>query len=97
MSRDTAPADIRSLRSARGWTQQDLADELGTDAVTISRWERGVTHPRTGVRVRLARLIVETGPRGCATLVEDPTTRIRKLDSALRQMKELKRRLKPIG
>lgn len=31
---------IRELRKANNWTQQELADKLGLDRTTISKWER---------------------------------------------------------
>ena len=91
MALEIGAAEVRKIREARAWTQRDLARELGTDAVTVSRWERGVAHPRSAVRRHLAQLIIEAGPRVHTPFVEDPTTRIRRIESALRQMKELKR------
>ncbi|MEY8841796.1 helix-turn-helix transcriptional regulator, partial [Cribrihabitans sp. XS_ASV171] len=38
--------DIRWFRRRIGWTQLDLAERLGVDQGTISRWERGVEAPR---------------------------------------------------
>lgn len=37
-------------------TQAELAAELGVEAVTVSRWERGTVEPRPGVIRELARL-----------------------------------------
>lgn len=31
--------DLKQLRSARGWTQQQMADFFGVDKATIWRWE----------------------------------------------------------
>lgn len=50
------PDDLRALRSRYGWTQRDLADRLGTDAVTVSRWERGKSRPRPSAQSQLDRL-----------------------------------------
>lgn len=47
---------IRALRRRNGWTQVDLAARLGTDAVTVSRWERGVSRPRPSAQARLREL-----------------------------------------
>ena len=33
---------VRKYREMIGWTQKDLADELGIDRLTVSRWENGV-------------------------------------------------------
>lgn len=34
------PNNLRSLRTARGLTQAQLAERLGVDASTVSRWEK---------------------------------------------------------
>jgi transcriptional regulator with XRE-family HTH domain len=47
---------IRSLRRRRGWTQAELAERLGSDPVTVSRWERGVSSPRPSALLRLREL-----------------------------------------
>jgi transcriptional regulator with XRE-family HTH domain len=49
---------IRALRRRNGWTQAGLAARLGTDAVTVSRWERGVSRPRPSAQARLRELSV---------------------------------------
>lgn len=49
-------AAIRRLRQRYRWTQADLASRIGTDAVTVSRWERGVSRPRRSARIRLQAL-----------------------------------------
>jgi transcriptional regulator with XRE-family HTH domain len=36
-------AVIRAARKARGWGQEELADRVGRDKNSISRWERGAT------------------------------------------------------
>ncbi|MDR0440953.1 MAG: helix-turn-helix domain-containing protein [Candidatus Accumulibacter sp.] len=38
-------ANIGVLRKARSWTQSDLAERVGVDTETISRFERGATLP----------------------------------------------------
>jgi transcriptional regulator with XRE-family HTH domain len=83
---------IRWLRARRGWTQARLAKEMGTDPVTVSRWERGVSRPRPGARKRLTELGVDPGPRSTVKPREDPTVRIRKLDRARLDQLSLKRR-----
>lgn len=32
---------LRSIRKKLGWTQEQMASELGVAANTIARWERG--------------------------------------------------------
>lgn len=36
---------IKTLRQARGWTQLALAEKLGVEQSTVSRWERGQARP----------------------------------------------------
>lgn len=44
--------DLASTRKSLGLTQRQLAELVGVDPITISRWERGVRTPR-GVHARL--------------------------------------------
>lgn len=39
------PLLLMQARLSRGWTQQQLADLIGTTPQTVSRWERGVAVP----------------------------------------------------
>jgi transcriptional regulator with XRE-family HTH domain len=55
-SLDMDAFEIRSFRKRKGWTQSELAAKLGTDAVTVSRWERGIVRPRPSAQVRLVTL-----------------------------------------
>lgn len=41
-------AEIQELRSSYGITQSALADILGVNGVTVSKWERGVLALPTG-------------------------------------------------
>lgn len=47
---------LRWQREQRGWSQTYVAREVGTDARTVSRWERGVTHPSLYFRQQLCQL-----------------------------------------
>ncbi len=47
---------IRQLREERGWTQLQLAIQLGVTPVTIYNWERGKSEPRVSQFRQLARL-----------------------------------------
>jgi transcriptional regulator with XRE-family HTH domain len=44
---------LRRARHLKGWTQSDLAEAVGTDFETVSRWERGITLPSAYFRDRL--------------------------------------------
>jgi transcriptional regulator with XRE-family HTH domain len=51
---------VRCLQHARhlqGWTQQEVADQLGVTVLTVSRWERGLTRPHPTVAERLFALL----------------------------------------
>lgn len=54
------PNRLRQERLLRGWSQQELADQLGTTMVTISRWERGIQYPGPKMRLRLSMLFEKT-------------------------------------
>lgn len=92
---DTARA-IRELRTARRWTQAQLASALGTDAVTISRWERGASHPRPSALWRLSSLGLERAPQSRVQFVENPVKRLRALDRMLKEQRDLQRRARPV-
>jgi transcriptional regulator with XRE-family HTH domain len=45
MARDPFGTRLRSLRERAGLSQADLAAKIGTDAGTVSRWERSLAEP----------------------------------------------------
>jgi len=47
MSSETVGTRIAALRRARGWTQHDLAAEVGVYRPLVSRWESGGATPST--------------------------------------------------
>jgi transcriptional regulator with XRE-family HTH domain len=47
-----SPAGAKAIRLGVGVTQQQLADELGVDRVTVARWESGKRTPRGELRLR---------------------------------------------
>src|SRR5260221_564614 len=47
---------LKQARELRGWSQARVARELGTDATTVSRWERGLFSPTPYFRERLCVL-----------------------------------------
>jgi transcriptional regulator with XRE-family HTH domain len=61
---------LRTARRAAGLTQKELAAELGVEAVTVSRWERGVTTPTLPRLRRVAELTQTT----VSDLVRAPDT-----------------------
>ena len=47
---------IKALRSRLGFTQYDLAREIGCRPETVSRWERGISPP-TGANLKALKEI----------------------------------------
>jgi transcriptional regulator with XRE-family HTH domain len=47
---------LHDARVERGWSQLALADQIGTTAVNISRWENGSTFPTPYFRQRLCEI-----------------------------------------
>jgi len=46
----------KARREILGLTQRELANELGVDQVNVSRWERGVSEPRSQTLRRLSQI-----------------------------------------
>jgi transcriptional regulator with XRE-family HTH domain len=51
---------IKTYRKSRGWSQKELADRIGANVMTISRWESGAI-PKTNSSAwhSLLRLMAE--------------------------------------
>lgn len=47
---------LKQIRELRGWSQAKVAEQIGTDATTVSRWERGLFSPTPYFRERLCAL-----------------------------------------
>ncbi len=65
---------LAQARYQRCWSQQELADQLGTTPLNISRWERGLTSPNPYFRHKLCALFglseVELGLRPDPSLTQ---------------------------
>ncbi|QXJ25737.1 XRE family transcriptional regulator [Actinomadura graeca] len=48
---------VRVARKARGWTQGELAVNVGVAQRTVSSWERGVSEPPDDTKVLVARVL----------------------------------------
>lgn len=55
---------VRRLREELGFTQSQLAEQLGVTIVTVSRWENGQSAPNRLARNALAALVSSRGGRG---------------------------------
>ena len=51
---------LYEARVAHGWSQQELAELVGTTAVNISRWENGATFPFPHFRQKLSKVFGRT-------------------------------------
>ena len=51
---------LHNARVEHGWSQQKLAERVGTTPVNISRWENGSTFPYPYFRQRLAEVLGKT-------------------------------------
>jgi len=57
-SEDFVPNErLRRARSLKGWSQADLAEQVGTSFEIVSRWERGITIPSPYYRERLCAVL----------------------------------------
>jgi peptide/nickel transport system substrate-binding protein len=48
---------LRRARSLKGWSQAQLAEQVGTSFEMVSRWERGITVPSSYYRERLCAVL----------------------------------------
>src|SRR6266516_7264071 len=49
-------ARLADARIHQHWSQQEVADRIGTTHVNVSRWERGITRPSPYFRRKLCKL-----------------------------------------
>ncbi|GLV56793.1 hypothetical protein KDH_36320 [Dictyobacter sp. S3.2.2.5] len=50
---------LKQARELRGWSQAKVAELIGTDATTVSRWERGLFYPTPYFREKLCVLFAK--------------------------------------
>lgn len=48
---------LKRARLARGWSQRDVAEQLGMHPTAVHNWEAGLNWPRAGVLVAWCRLL----------------------------------------
>src|SRR5579864_4960049 len=61
---------LRWARNRKGWSQAELAEQVGTSFEMVSRWERGITVPSPHYRKRLSGVLGQTPEE--LGLVRDP-------------------------
>jgi tetratricopeptide (TPR) repeat protein/transcriptional regulator with XRE-family HTH domain len=70
--RDPVPNQrLRRERELRNWTQEELADKIGTTFINVSRWERGITFPGKHYRAQLCE-VFEKNPEELGLLHPEP-------------------------
>ncbi len=47
---------LKQERRSRGWSQADVAEKIGCDPKTVSRWERGLVLPSLYLSQKLSEL-----------------------------------------
>jgi len=57
MAKELNPDRLRDIRVKRGMSQSQLAERLGVDGGTVSRWERGVARIRPSALRRLCEVL----------------------------------------
>lgn len=82
----------KALRDALGWTQQELADELGMSVRQIKRWETGVM-PSEESAEALAALAPRSWRVSRRTFWEPPDKRLELVAELRRDMERLERRV----
>jgi DNA-binding XRE family transcriptional regulator len=55
--------ELRDMRRSFGWSQERLAEMLGVDVTTISRWERNKTKPALASGPRIGRILKHVAMR----------------------------------
>jgi len=48
---------LKDLRTAKDWTQADLAKQLGVSCKTISNWEQGVCRVSGSAQILIDKLL----------------------------------------
>ncbi|HEX7737107.1 MAG TPA: helix-turn-helix transcriptional regulator [Ktedonobacteraceae bacterium] len=67
---------LKQARELRGWSQAKVAREIGTDATTVSRWERGLFSPTPYFRERLCAVFEKnTAELGLLETADQPQER----------------------
>src|SRR2546421_6467741 len=68
----TPNRQLKQERELRCWSQLEVADQIGTTTLNVSRWERGITFPTPHFRQELCTLFGKSA--GELGLLLDETT-----------------------
>jgi len=87
---------LAAWRESRGLTQAQLANRLGTNDMTVSRWERGIVQIKTDTQAAIAEALdIEPGDLWHHPDQPSPSELLRQqseaLDSALASLENLRR------
>ena len=52
--------ELKKLRQQQGWSQEDLARNLGVSFATVNRWENGKTRPSKLALVQIKNRFFKT-------------------------------------
>jgi transcriptional regulator with XRE-family HTH domain len=66
---------LKAYRIRRTWSQEDLAEKVGTSSKNVGRWERGETFPSPYYRRKLCE-VFDLSPGELGLLPEDPVLRL---------------------
>lgn len=58
-SMENIAEQLKALRQQHGWSQEDLARELGVSFSTVNRWENGKAKPSRLAKKQIKRLLSE--------------------------------------
>lgn len=53
---DTPRIDVKALRTARGWTQAQLAERVGVSQGAVAHWDLGHREPTASNALRLSQV-----------------------------------------
>src|SRR5260370_1686689 len=70
----TPNRQLRQERDLRCWSQLEVADQIGTSSLNVSRWERGITFPTAHFRQELCTLFGKSAVELGLLQVPDETT-----------------------
>jgi transcriptional regulator with XRE-family HTH domain len=81
---------IKQAREARGWGQHELAEAIGVEPATISRWENGIHSPRAALVPKIAKALGRPTEWFQQSVPED---RLSELEAKIRAMEALSKHI----